>query len=362
MKLGLVLAGGGGKGAYQIGVWKYLTEIGLSEKISVISGTSVGGLNAVLLSLCDFKTAEKIWTSELENCILDTKNKKNKTNALFSREGLLKIIEKYINLENIKASKRKIFITCFNTKINKIGAEYYCLNNRPVEDIKQLLCATSAIPFIFQKEKIYDKKLIDGGIKENVPTAPLYQLEKCTDALIINLNDKYTDYSGFPINIIDIHPSSDLGNLIDGTLNFSAEKITKIIEIGYNDCKTIYKTQLDTILGDKMINEELRKEMDKINNMNDECVLKETLLHLTINPREIGLLQCNKNILPEKTKGGKVFWRNIAEYNGWKVQEHILLHFVRFLDQLDNCKCWSNDKEKMIGICRQFLVQKLNKT
>ena len=27
-KLGLVLAGGGGKGSYQIGVWKYLNEIG----------------------------------------------------------------------------------------------------------------------------------------------------------------------------------------------------------------------------------------------------------------------------------------------------------------------------------------------
>jgi NTE family protein len=42
MKLGLVLAGGGGKGGYEIGVWKYLKEIGLDKKIAVISGTSVG--------------------------------------------------------------------------------------------------------------------------------------------------------------------------------------------------------------------------------------------------------------------------------------------------------------------------------
>lgn len=48
-KLGLVLSGGGGKGSYEIGVWRYLKEIGLDKKISVISGTSVGGLNAALI-------------------------------------------------------------------------------------------------------------------------------------------------------------------------------------------------------------------------------------------------------------------------------------------------------------------------
>lgn len=57
MKIGLVLAGGGGKGGYQIGVWKYLKEIGLEKNISVISGTSVGGLNAVLMGCVDYKIA-----------------------------------------------------------------------------------------------------------------------------------------------------------------------------------------------------------------------------------------------------------------------------------------------------------------
>ena len=35
-KLGLALGGGGGKGAYQIGVWKYLAEIGLDSYVSVV--------------------------------------------------------------------------------------------------------------------------------------------------------------------------------------------------------------------------------------------------------------------------------------------------------------------------------------
>ena len=37
---GLVLDGGGARGAYQIGAWKALTEAGV--KVSAVAGTSVG--------------------------------------------------------------------------------------------------------------------------------------------------------------------------------------------------------------------------------------------------------------------------------------------------------------------------------
>ena len=44
---GLVLEGGGAKGAYQIGAWKALKEAGV--KIKGVSGTSVGALNGALI-------------------------------------------------------------------------------------------------------------------------------------------------------------------------------------------------------------------------------------------------------------------------------------------------------------------------
>ena len=49
--LGLVLSGGGAKGAYQIGVWKALCEKGLDGDVAAISGTSVGAINAALFAL-----------------------------------------------------------------------------------------------------------------------------------------------------------------------------------------------------------------------------------------------------------------------------------------------------------------------
>ena len=44
--IGLVLAGGGGKGAYQVGVLKMLQEQGLLEDVTAISGASIGAVNA----------------------------------------------------------------------------------------------------------------------------------------------------------------------------------------------------------------------------------------------------------------------------------------------------------------------------
>ena len=37
----LILAGGGGKGAYEIGVWRAMKELGIDKKIRAVSGASV---------------------------------------------------------------------------------------------------------------------------------------------------------------------------------------------------------------------------------------------------------------------------------------------------------------------------------
>jgi len=190
MKLGLVLAGGGGKGSYEIGVWKYLREIGLDKKISVISGTSVGGLNAALMATVEYETAEYIWKNEIDDKILDDVSHSRKECAIFSRTGLIEIIDKYVPLEKIKSSEKQIYVTCFNIK--RFKAESFKLNKYDVPDMKKMLCATSAIPVAFQIEEIFGEKYLDGGVKNNVPIEPLLE-ENCTHALIVNLYDVHTD-------------------------------------------------------------------------------------------------------------------------------------------------------------------------
>lgn len=63
-RYGLILAGGGGKGSYQIGALKVLKQLGYTpSRFHTIAGTSVGALNAVLYAQEDLDLAEKVWLS-----------------------------------------------------------------------------------------------------------------------------------------------------------------------------------------------------------------------------------------------------------------------------------------------------------
>lgn len=60
--MGLVLSGGGAKGAYEIGVWKALCDTGIDRRIKVYSGSSVGAINATLFaSIGDPDRCAKVW-------------------------------------------------------------------------------------------------------------------------------------------------------------------------------------------------------------------------------------------------------------------------------------------------------------
>ena len=67
----LILAGGGGKGAYEIGVWKAMRELGIDKKIRAVSGASVGGLNGALFGQGDYDRASRIWLTINAEKILD---------------------------------------------------------------------------------------------------------------------------------------------------------------------------------------------------------------------------------------------------------------------------------------------------
>ena len=66
---GVVLEGGGARGAYQIGAWKALKEAGV--RIKGISGASVGALNGALMCMDDLEKAEYIWENITYSKVMD---------------------------------------------------------------------------------------------------------------------------------------------------------------------------------------------------------------------------------------------------------------------------------------------------
>ena len=154
-KLGLVLAGGGGKGSYEIGVWKYLREIGLDSRISVIAGTSVGGLNAFLIANGNYDLAEKLWLTQIEDKILDTESDSHRGGAVFSREGLLQIINENFPFCSMNELP-KIYVTCYNTNDNK------GIINTKIENTNDILIDRD----IFKENKFYQQlNKITGNFK-----------------------------------------------------------------------------------------------------------------------------------------------------------------------------------------------------
>lgn len=271
MSIGLVLAGGGGKGAYQIGVWKAFIELGIDKKINAVAGTSIGALNTALFLNGDFNKAYDIWCNISNEKILvfNGKNLKvgdidleitfndisylmqqinssnmlaskksliwpNITKGIFSREGLLDIINSNLKLSNISNSKILGFVTC--TLMPWIIPKYFLLNNQTDEFLQSVLLASSAFPIAFGFEKINKYYYIDGGLADNIPITPLY-IHGYENIIVIHLSTDYKiNKSMYPYtNIIEIKPTKDLGNLITGTFDFDKTNAIARIEQGYND-------------------------------------------------------------------------------------------------------------------------------
>jgi len=66
-RIGLVLEGGGAKGAYQFGVLRAFKKLGI--EFHAVAGTSVGSLNAALWSTDQIPLGRKIWFDLHKNCI-----------------------------------------------------------------------------------------------------------------------------------------------------------------------------------------------------------------------------------------------------------------------------------------------------
>ena len=305
-KLGIVLDGGGGRVAYQIGVWKYLKESKLYNSISAISGTSVGGLNSCLFALDEYNLAETIWTQKIQDKILsidiDIKEICGKialqfgiqnfvtgasiisfftmlsTSGCFSRKGLIEIIDEYIDLNELSKMEFPIYATC--VEIPLFETRYFKLNGYDTETIKKILLATSAIPIIFPKEEIEGKYYYDGGIKDNSPITPLYE-EGCTDIIVIHLKaDEILKDRREGVNIYEICPQEDLGNFFKGTLDFSTEGAYRRIEQGYRDAKEILSPVVDIAKAGAGIIKDLdmMREHEKIFKENRKALLEERKL------------------------------------------------------------------------------------
>ncbi len=182
---GLVLDGGGARGAYQIGAWKALREAGV--KIAAVAGTSVGALNGALICMDDAEKAEKIWSEMQFSRVMSVDDEWMK--QLFQGEqklgDILTELRKILRDGGVDVGplRKLIHENVDEEKIRKCGKEF-CMVTFSLSDMKELELSISDIPegrledFLlasayllgFKNEPMEDgKRYIDGGVVNNVP-------------------------------------------------------------------------------------------------------------------------------------------------------------------------------------------------
>lgn len=271
MKVGLVLGGGGGRGAYQIGVWQALEELGVTKYIKVISGTSIGALNAMLFMQGDLDVAKKAWISLHQDEILpiskrdiilqgkirifNTAARINKILDLkpdllyegeFSREGLLKVIDEYLDIG--KALESAIPCYCACTDLELRDKQYFKIEDHNHEVIKQILLASSAIPGLYDAVDIDGRLYLDGGLQDNVPIEPVYN-EDCDIIIVVRLcPDDIIEHSKYPnTKIIDIALEENKEVHNEGLFDFTQETINQKMKAGYNETMKFVEEYVTTV-------------------------------------------------------------------------------------------------------------------
>jgi len=247
---GLALEGGGAKGSYEIGAYIALLELGY--KFKMVTGTSIGSLNAALIVQGDHRLAKKVWLSSdseiigldkdivdvYKNFKLDKNNIKesiNEIKKIIKNKGLdvtnyKNIIDKYVNESRVRNSKINYGLVTVRVKDKK--PLELTINDIEEGKLSEYILASSYLP-IFKMNKIIDNSLyLDGGFSDNLPIN-LLEKNGCRDIITIRINGlgKIKNKLNEDTNVIEIKPTKNTGPII----MFDNNDINNNYYMGYYD-------------------------------------------------------------------------------------------------------------------------------
>lgn len=164
--IGLVLSGGMGKGAYQIGALSAISEFFDPSDFEYVSAASIGTLNTYAFLTNNLEKAKHIW----ENVNLQG-NKRFITHILkstFLQETIENIVMD-VNIENT------FYVPLLDLSAREL--QYYDFSAITSKDMQQYLSASVAMPFYNKGVKIDTKSLYDGAVVDNIPIYPVLKKE-----------------------------------------------------------------------------------------------------------------------------------------------------------------------------------------
>ena len=296
-EFGLVLVGGGAKGAYQAGAVKFIAELGLEPNI--IAGTSIGALNgAVLSSYCSFSDAaerlNQLWDDLAKANIL----RWNKDpHPIFDPESIKQMLHKAVNAVELRRGI-ELWVTVFpslnipvlssSLLINAarvasgVNAEWLRVRDFPDDEtVYNVLLASAAIPLAFPCQKVNGRSYVDGGLKDNIPVGALAQ-RGSKNVIVIHLGygTAWSRHDFPEQTIIEIRPEKPTNKSdtpfigsVSSLLDFSAERITELKKRGYEDAKNCLTPIIQTFKGIRDLRHSHDRLIDSTNDLINDLPL-----------------------------------------------------------------------------------------
>lgn len=252
MKRAIALGAGGARGAYQIGAWKALRELGVDYDIVV--GSSIGSVNGVVMVQDDYDLALDLWKNisvdkifagdvdldfEPQDIIGSTEKLVSLLIKILTNKGLdispfLDLLNDIVDEDKVRASAREFGIVALRVPLIK-GMEITKEKMKVGYMAKYILASSSAFP-VFPVCEVDGNKYIDGGYYDSLPINFARNLG-AEEVVAIDVSLSTTHEEELSSNdVIYIKSAWSLGPFLD----FDNESIMRNMDLGYNDTMKAY--------------------------------------------------------------------------------------------------------------------------
>lgn len=247
MKRAIVLAGGGTKGSYEVGVWRALNELGIDYQI--VTGTSIGSINGVFMASGEYERAYTLWdTIRMENMMEDGINLTETLEGMLEQKDAIRpFLKKYMKNKGADISPFNAFIETMvdEEKLRQSEIDFGLVTTQfpslkgvelekreiPQGMLKDYLLASSAIFPLFPMHKIGEETYLDGCYYDNLPIDFAIRLG-AEEVIAVDLRTEpvHPNYAKRPY-VTYIRPTRSLGTM----MNFDHGLLMDNMEMGYQD-------------------------------------------------------------------------------------------------------------------------------
>ena len=237
----LVLAGGGARGSYQVGVWRALMELDWHPQI--ITGTSVGGLNGAMFVLDLYETARDMWLTIRSRDVMELPEENADLSALHQfllrvvKAGgmdvtpLEEIVERVLDEDALRAAPIRFGIVTVEQR--GLRPRELTLEDIPAGQVRDYLMASAACFPALRARQIDGVKFLDGGYSDNMPTglAKTMGAEELVCVDLEGVGITRPNLTGLPTTMIRSY--WELGDI----LHFDPDTAKRNMELGYYDTR-----------------------------------------------------------------------------------------------------------------------------